>query len=399
MLQLKPHQIEAVEFALNAKYSICSVDMGGGKTAIGLEVHKRLNGRTLAVIPAFLKRNWQNEIEKWVGKDAKIDIITYSSLSKLEKFDYDLILADESHYIKNFDAKRSKLFHRLVNTCRPSHLVMLTGTPILNRIPEFWSQLQVCYYGNNYPQFKPFYQLYYKFCHRFCYERTFEINNIPIVRFEGHRRTDELKELIKPIFFRRKSSDFLELTESEDIIVRGKKAPKKVIEDLKQALSDNDVDLSDPAYASLKRANAMANTDTTIKMAKEMIEGGIRPVIFTDHVDSCVKIAEALKVRPITGSVPPEARGYYVEDFEAKKTKAIVSTTKCLSVGFNLVSTNYMLFNDIPVVPGDLDQCKARIRRIGQTKPCYYYFITNSEFDEKLIDMIKRKSRDIRSVI
>ena len=58
-----------------------------------------------------------------------------------------------------------------------------------------------------------------------------------------------------------------------------------------------------------------------------------------------------------------------------------------------------MIFNDLPFVPADLDQAKARIRRIGQDKKCFYYYIVSSETDNKLLDMLKRKNRDISKVV
>lgn len=398
-LPLRKHQEEALEFALNAKHSICSVEMGGGKTAIGLALAEHVKGKTLIVVPAFLKRNWKNEIDKFLEDSKDITITSYSGLSKVELQDFVTIIADESQYIKNFEAKRTKLFHSIVNQVKPKYLLLLTGTPIKNRVPEIWSQLQVCHYNGNYPSFKPFFKLYYKFCNRFCYERTFEVNRVPIIRFEGVRRVPELKELIKPIYFRRKTSDFLDLPDSVETVVRGKKATKQMEKEMKEALLSFDQDPSDPAYMSLKRANAVAKVDITTKLVKDMLEQGKRVVVFTDHVDSCNELAHNLKATPITGKMNPEARAIQVENFEAKKTKVIVATTGSLSVGFNLVSSNYMVFNDLPFVPADLDQAKARIRRMGQLKKCFYYYICNSETDEKLIEMLKRKNAAISKVI
>jgi len=398
-LELYLHQKEALEFAINAKYSICSLDMGLGKSAVALALAESIGGHVLIVVPAFLRRNWQNEIEKFVSEEVEIEVVSYSSLNKLILADYSTIICDEAHYLKTHTTNRTKLLHEIVKATKPDYLMLLTGTPLKNRVPEFWSLLQLCYYGGSYSPFKPFFMLYYKFCNTFSNERTFEIKRVPIVRFEGVKNVERLKELIKPVLFRKRASEVLDLPESSEINVQGPKCSKQLEKDLIEAFERFEQDHKDPAYMSLKRANAVSKTATTIKLAKDMLDQGEQVVIFTDHVSSCETIAEAFKKKAITGKMKADNRALLVERFEAKKDQIIVATIGSLSTGVNLVSSNKMIFNDVPFVPADLDQAKARIRRIGQDKKCFYYYIVSSETDNKLLDMLKRKNRDISKVI
>ena len=280
---------------------------------------------------------------------------------------------------------------------RPGHMMLMSGTPIKNRVSEFWSLLQLCYHGGSYPEFKPFHRLYYKFCNRFSYERTFEVNRVPIVRFDGVRRVPELKELISKVYIRRRASEVLDLPDDIHIDIMNK-ASKKYEDDLKKAYELFKIDADDPVYMSLKAANALSKVEDTYKFAKDMLEQDKKFIIFTCHKDAARELAKRLSVKYIDGSVAPGTRHDIIDDFNNSRSGVLVATIGSASTGFNITSANYMIFNDFPFVPADLDQAIRRMLRIGQLKKCFYYYMFNSEFDKKLFDMINRKKKDIGRV-
>ena len=157
------------------------------------------------------------------------------------------IVADEAHYLKNHKAKRTQAFHDLILHVKPSNMMLMSGTPIKNRVSEFWSLLQLCYYGGKYPAFKPYYKLFYKFCHKFSFERSFEINGIPIVRFDGVRNIPELKQLVNQVYIRRRSEQVLDLPEVTHTNITCKNL-KKYDQQLREAFERFEADASDPAY-------------------------------------------------------------------------------------------------------------------------------------------------------
>ena len=102
--------------------------MGLGKTiqAIGL-INLKKYKKVLIICPASLKYNWFNELNEWlefkvtikiienskdtISKDLTIssyDMVKDKLLDKFKKQKYDLIVLDESHYLKNLKAKRTK---------------------------------------------------------------------------------------------------------------------------------------------------------------------------------------------------------------------------------------------------------------------------------------------------
>jgi hypothetical protein len=131
------YQKAGIAYALDEQRAgvLIADEMGLGKTvqAIGVinaspDVH-----RVLIVCPASLKLNWRNECVKWLvrpaslhvrngkttstivhgsvaGASISVEIINYDILKKLPAgATWDLLILDESHYVKNPKAARSKL--------------------------------------------------------------------------------------------------------------------------------------------------------------------------------------------------------------------------------------------------------------------------------------------------
>jgi len=391
--KLYGHQVEGVDFALSTPYHINGFEMGLGKTATSLAVACKLGAKTLVVCPAFLRNNWLNEIEKFTeGLD--ITVTSYTQLHKLGVKGYDFIIADEAHYLKNHKAKRTGAFHELIVNEKPTHLMLMSGTPIKNRVSEFWSLLQLCYYGGSYDIFKPFFKLYFKFCHSFSYERTFEVNGIPIVRFDGVKNAEALKSLIAPVYLRKRADDVLDLPDIVNTNIFTKNA-KKYDAKLKEAFDL--FQIKDPAYMSLKSANALAKIGDTKELVKDILEQDKKVVVFTCHRESCRQLAKKLKCDYIDGSIAPDKRQAIIDKFNDRGS-VLIATIGAASTGFNLTSANYMVFNDLPFVPADLEQARKRIHRIGQDLQCFYYYVFSSDTDKELFEMINRKTKDIEKV-
>lgn len=158
------------------------MEAGTGKTAVFVNRvceearRKKERGegmlRVLVVCPKKARLNWQREIEKFAtcpgkicvargGKIRRIKLLThvikteedcdfsvlvlaYDTVSQdvdiLQRVEWDMIVADESHYFKNFRAKRTKAMLKLRDSAKMR--AALTGTPIANTIMDLWSQLE-----------------------------------------------------------------------------------------------------------------------------------------------------------------------------------------------------------------------------------------------------------------
>ena len=144
-------------------------DMGLGKTlqtltVFAIDVVLGKCSTMIVVCPTTLKENWANEIRKFTTfnyvvldgtpakreeqlriyeamSEPKILITNYEQLDRhlddYLRLGFDIRVADEAHKLKNPKAKRTKLWHKL----RTKRTVILTGTPIMNRVDEAWSLL------------------------------------------------------------------------------------------------------------------------------------------------------------------------------------------------------------------------------------------------------------------
>lgn len=60
---------------------------------------------------------------------------------ELKNQNYNACIADEAHYLKSYDSKRSKELSPLITKCK--RVVLVTGTPIINRPSELFNLLKI----------------------------------------------------------------------------------------------------------------------------------------------------------------------------------------------------------------------------------------------------------------
>ena len=165
-LELFPYQQEGVRFAAFKSGCIIADEMGLGKTAQAIVAavnKKRLFDfkRTLIVCPATLKQQWQKEIDRFTGEKAEIIqgsrperleqyrqsdafflIINYEALLRdileLKKYPPDFMILDEAQRIKNYATKTANA----VKAIPKKHSLVITGTPIENRLIDLYSITQ-----------------------------------------------------------------------------------------------------------------------------------------------------------------------------------------------------------------------------------------------------------------
>lgn len=411
-VSLYAHQKEAVKFHLQTPYSLNAFQMGLGKTLVGITTSLIKGHTTLVVCPASLLYNWMDEINKFSKDPVKVTIlkdkikpngsqfylVSYDSFMRSMDLwkEIDFLICDEVHYLKNKTAQRTKRIHKYLDKHRPARFMGLSGTPIKNNVQEFWSILKLCHYGGHFQEFDK-----YTTDWIWCRDFALKIPNYHSPKgwdWGGLRNPGELKQVIKPVYLRKKTEQVIDLPKQVRKFIRLKDKGKYDAELERAWKNYGSKDADRQSFATAKAVNALSKVKSTIEMAKDIIAEGQKVVIFTDHVQSGNEIAEALQCGMIAGGTCIEDRHYIVDEF-TKQDRAIVGTIGAMSVGLNLTAASHMIFNDYPWVPADLDQAEKRIHRIGQEHTCFYHYIFSSDMDQYIYRALREKKKIVTEAI
>ena len=425
-MKLYEYQEQAVNYAHNNPYCILGLDVGLGKTIVALTAGHRSSYKMLVLCPAYLKLNWINEIKKVFNNkitkkvqlfdskkqlrtpddDTNIVIVSYSLVEQCEAlFEWaDMLICDEAHYLKSMKAKRTEHVHRLIYENSLKSVLLLTGTPIQNRVWEFYSLMAICNYNPRIkePLFLTQYESYVDFANKFSYreEYTVEIKNkmVTIVNWRGFRKENisELKKHLKGIYLRIKAEEVL------------KDLPEKIYKDvlisnvqnreLLKAFNEAQARGMDVIRPEIKALAALQKTPFTVNYVQDLLETGVKVIVYSDHVESIKAIAEALKVEAITGSMPTKRRHELADAFQNGDAQLLCVTIGSFSTGVTLTACHNTVYNDRPWTPGALDQADGRTRRIGQLNACVYHSIFGSYTDQFIAEKLAEKSNTIKNV-
>jgi SNF2 family DNA or RNA helicase len=422
LLTLDPHQVATVDFALRNPYSIFALDMGLGKTIVALELWSRLKGHCLVICPSYLVLNWQSEIRKCLGEepvvtvirkgkeiyeifDSDIVIVSYDLAQKSEQlFEWaDMVILDEGQELKSMKAKRTNYIHKVVYENSIKRLHILTGTPIKNRVEEYYSLLALMNYDPRIErsEFLERFPDSVTFADYFSYreEFTMEINNrwVTIVRWKDVRNEDELKSYLKGKYIRFSSDKILKIPapRMKDILI-SETPDKGLLAEFNKHYEDEENKSVGP---SKKAEAALKKVPFTTRYVQTLLEEIECVPVYTDHVESAKALAAAFDVPPITGEMNPAMRMKLGQRFQRGELKVLVATVKSFSTGVNLTRANNLVFNDYPWVPGDIKQTIYRIQRRDQTRPCLIHRILGSPQDKYILDTLESKTATIDKVV
>lgn len=396
-------QVDAIQFSLGSPYNIIALQMGMGKTLVGIAVKDSFqNRRCLVICPSYLVPNWPSEIEKsldgqvvtvfkkhsdvYYPFDSDFVIVSYDIAIRYEYlFEWaNMVLIDEATALKSMTAKRTTAIHKYIFENNIPRVHLMTGTPIKNRVAEFYSLIAICNYNPKIVEskFLKEFPTAIDFADRFSHRKEFDTfvgkRRIRVVQWEGLKNEEELRGWLKGIYISRKSK--MPPISFQDIRI-GDFDDSELLKEYMAAEEGDIGSVKTPA----KVAAAIRKVPMTVQYVRAKIENGEVEgpiIIYTDHVESCELLAQAFEVAAITGKMSPAQRHEMKEKFQAGEIPVLVATIGSFSSGYTLTRSNYMVFNDFCWTPGDMDQCYFRINRKGQDRPCFVDRLFGSKQDE-----------------
>lgn len=419
--KLMPFQRKTVDFGVSNPYVIYALQQGLGKSFCALATAVETNSKTLIICPAYLRLKWKAEIEKFFPLktvslfnndkefyplwDTDFAIISYHYVGKAgQLFEWaDLVVADEAHYLKSMTAKRTEAFHKMIYENSIKRCLLLTGTPIKNRVYEFYSLIAICNYNPEIieSKFLDEFPSYVDFANHFSILEEFEMyrgnKRVWVQKWEGYRNVEELKTYLKNCYIRFTSDEVLDLPPYQEIDVPLSYEDNPELMEAFKAYTEGGEETS--TASNVKAKAALAKVPFTAEYVKGLLEQCEQVVVYTDHVDASQELGKLLGVTGITGQTAMKVRQRMADEFMAGKTKVIVATIGSFSTGIDLFSASNMVFNDLVWVPGDLEQAMYRIRRIGQKFRCVFHYIMGSKQDFYIRNNLNEKIETIRNVI
>jgi len=449
-------------------------EQGTGKTVqVMAYIHKCQMVPALIVVPNTLKLNWRNEIVAMTGQRYRINIVgkTYSkkqtakraarhpnvvyskeptegcdiyvinydilaaNCENLEKLGLRFMAVDESHKIKNPDAKRTQAMQRLAvggydtkikggkrerMTFGPGigRVTLMSGTPMVNRPKEMWTSVNTV--APWVPQFSSWTRFGFRYCnatqnrHGWDFNgasNTGELNALLLNHMMLRRlKSDVLKELppkvyrTLPLEFDRAEYDRVEAAFNgidwkagmEAIIRMGGNAPK----------SDDAI----VAIQKLREIAGYAKLGSTVEWIKDYTEEGEKLVVFAHNRQVIETIKRELEkdedyagsVGVIYGGVSDEARADAVLNFQSDpRVRVILVGITAGGFGLTLTAAKAVAFVQLPWTPAEISQCVDRIHRIGQDADSVtvYNLVAEGTIEEEASELIFNKGQILDAVL
>ncbi|PHJ20662.1 hypothetical protein CSUI_005495 [Cystoisospora suis] len=412
---LKPFQVEGYLFGLKREGRLLIGDeMGLGKTLQALAIAAFYNREwpLLIVCPSSIRFQWRDQALRWLPRLLSAEhvcIVENGRTDIPEETRMVVVICDESHYLKNRQAKRTQVLCPLLRNAKRA--ILLSGTPALNKPVELYQQIDALL---------PDLCSYHEFADRYSvkvwnhFTRRFE--------HEGHQHAEELHVLLKKtIMIRRlKQQVHTELPPKirsrvpVQIPVKELKEIRDKMEELsadgsayKRDGADDDEDFlngsaGSPLITELFTLTGLAKRQGVSEYLSYLFQGDpdLKLIVFghhravLDHVEEHLKTKEKKRYVRIDGSTSQDKRESLVKEFQTSREcqVAILSITAC-GHGLNLTAAGTVVFAELYWVPGQMIQAEDRSHRIGNEFGCVqiHYLIAEGTLDETVFRTLQRK--------
>jgi len=481
-LTYRPYQKAGIAFMMAAEGGALLADeMGLGKTPqlLGL-INAQHIRRALIVVPASLRLNWLREASRWLAKPTRIhllaepkiiqnlgptphyvtagpvlppdvcsgDVIVIANydrvrdanvLAQLLSCRWDLLAADEAHYLKNPKSQRTvavlgKEVKGVLTEKGLRHasdkIVVMTGTPLPNKPVEMWPILHAVA-PKTFPAFFPYVR-------RYCDAKQVFIS--PRVGskwdFNGASNLGELQELLRSTcMVRRLKADVLHdlppkirqiitlPTEGfEDLIAEQEEDEdtENFVQTLAGALDTlGKVVTMEEAYANaaalLGKAGklnfktvarqreklALRKLPDVLEICDNRLEEEKKIIIFAHHHSVVEKVlahynkkGKPAQAVAVYGPVDARRRDEAVTAFQNDDAiRVFVGSIAAAGVGLTLTAASTVIFAEVDWVPANMVQAEDRAHRIGQVDVVnVLHVVVERSLDARMVQLLVAKA-------
>jgi superfamily II DNA or RNA helicase/predicted nucleic acid-binding Zn finger protein len=431
--KLLPYQARGALFAACRGRAVLADDMGLGKTVQALAMSELLRQRrgierVLVIAPASVKYQWKTEIEKFTDRSVKIvegllsqrraiyaspeffTLTNYELVLKdirfMQELRPDLIVLDEAQRIRNWTTATARTIKQL----KSRYALVLTGTPLENKLEELFSVVEFVDGRRLGPAFR------FVDEHRVLDEKG---------RLTGYRGLDRIHEQLAPILLRRTRPEVLkDLPERTDKVFRVQMTSQQAEPYYEQSdllaqlvrkwerqgwLSEIDQKrilcciqnmrmLCNSTFLFDKQTHHSPKLQEFREIMTDFVMGEERKVVVFSEFERMTHLAgEELRKLGIGfvslhGGVPSRNRGALIEQFRNDPACKVFLSTDAGGVGLNLQAASVVVNFEPPWNPARLEQRIGRVHRLGQSRPVHViHMLTEKSIEERVWETLALK--------
>jgi SWI/SNF-related matrix-associated actin-dependent regulator 1 of chromatin subfamily A len=445
-----PHQVDAVRFFEEQSHRILLADdMGLGKTVVALcsiLFHLRDAFPVLVLCPLSMPYTWEREARKWLSvalarmKLPSLEVAVLTSTRDVEYLlpkaqangrslfmvmSYDqaslhqrtllfsrprFLIADESHYLKNFESQRTRAVLKIRTPT--AYRMLLSGTPMPNGRPkEIFPQIRILdpqafedTLGKD--------RTMKNFLFHFCGPTFLKLQGRKVTTFNGRSHMDELGIVLAPYMLRRTKAEVgmklgektryridirLDAQEEQDIehlraevaehvhqrfeeevcrlVERG--ASREAAEGRVQSLLSSEVM---EQLSVVRMAVGKIKARRSVDLVRDLIEDDHRVIVFTAHhevanaaarayVDAFGSDRVAQCFSSVIGKQRDDALGKAIQS-----GASVLVLPRAYREGLTMIEFDRMVMLERWWISGEESQAEDRIHRRGQDKPVAIYY-------------------------
>lgn len=291
-------------------------------------------------------------------------------LSKLENF---TLMLDESSLIQNETAKRSRF---ILKKLQPDNVILLSGTPTGGKYERLWSQCKLLGWDIT----------------KQCYWNTFvnyEIDRsfgFPMTKIYGYKNVERLKRKLREhgaVFM--KSDEVLKLPMQSNYSISVQ--PCKEYRQFQKnsiVMYEGKEYVGDTTLTKLLYERMLCGFSKKQAFRDLLNSTSDRLIVFynfNDELNMMLKIcADCDKPVSIVNGQMKDLSTY-----ETDENSVTLIQYQAGAMGLNLQKANKILYFTPPLSSELFEQSKKRIHRLGQERPCFYYYLTcNNSVEERI---------------
>lgn len=421
-IEPRAYQLEGAAFLTMKKRAMITDAPGLGKT---IQAAQAAVGKTLVAAPNYLVGQWGDWLETYYYRDSlsvctgnryvKNDAISIGArwtvvnvemlrthLDELLKEKYETVIFDESHHLRNRNAKQSIGAAAIAKSA--DRVYLLTATPIWREVDDLYMQLHIIH--------PDIFKSYWAFVDTYCITDASQWGT-KILGVRGDK-IEELEEILNIVRIGRSYEELgraipplIEKLITIELPPGIRKLYDEMVSGFVAALSAEDR-LMFTSYAaimhSLREITMWPGKIEAIKNCVEEVHDDGKTIIFTWYRGTAHDIARVFDSNTtavVTGAFDVDERRRRALD---PNNKVVVATISSLGEGIDLSEARTVIFAEEHWPPGATHQALSRIRRERQfkdnTAPVVVYYVhAKDTIDETIHKVSQRRTATIKEVL